>query len=305
MHNFDGTIVAINRKSGSAMGLVESDVHRLLLDQLSAKLDVRFLEPDDLQNSLQSIFETAENKTVIVAGGDGTVSLAGSLALKHGTRLGVLPLGTMNLFARAMGMPIDLNEAVHALKHAQPHTVDVGDFNGEIFLNHMSMGLHPKVIQIRDQLPRSGRLSKIWNTMRAYWRIVSQPRNWQLRVSGDFEPFRVKAGLAVVAVNPVPEKMAHLPYREGQSYGKLACYVSTHRNARQLNVLFTRLAAGLWHQSDHMEYREGETVTIECAGPLHISIDGEVKIASSPLVCTIRKGALAVLRPPVEFPQAP
>lgn len=288
-------VIIINRESGTALACSSAQLRQafsLLGD------DIHIVAGSQLAQTLDEYARREEVQTIIIAGGDGSVSLAGAFALKHEKRLAVVPLGTMNLFARALGMPLDLHQAIGAIAEGSDDRVDVGWMNGAPFLNHVSVGLHPKVILMRDQMPRSGRLSKIWNGMKAYWRLLASHKRTALRISGDFEPVRIKAGLAVVSVNPLPEVAAHLPYRDGQRFGKLGFYVSTHSNAWQLNVLFARMFAGSWHASEHIQYREAEEVTIEAPKAMHVSRDGEVCVMRTPLRCSIDPKALRVVRPP-------
>ena len=279
------------------MSLDHSEMEAHLRRGFGDEAQLHLIQPDDLVKCLKNCAEDDAIDTIIVAGGDGTVSLAGKFALENEKRLGVLPLGTMNLFARAMRIPLDFEDAVTALADGLENRVDVGMMNGEPFFNHVSIGLHPRVIQLRGRMSQSGRLSKIFNTIRAYARVMSVRKTKPLHITGPFAPFEVNAGLAVVSINPVPEEAIHLPFREGQSYGKLACYVSTHKSAWQLNVLLARLAAGNWQDSDHMEYREATHVEIDADTAVHASIDGEVVIRQPPLNFEIRKQALRVLQP--------
>src|SRR5438128_3016655 len=76
------------------------------------------------------------DETIIAAGGDGTVSaVAGEIA---GTRkvMGVLPLGTLNHFAKDIGIPVGLDAAVRMLANGHTEPVDVAEVNGRVFINN-------------------------------------------------------------------------------------------------------------------------------------------------------------------------
>ena len=77
---------------------------------------------------------------VIMGGGDGTLSLCADFLAGTSVALAALPLGTGNTFARSIGLPIKLEDAVATIAAGHIETIDVGKCNGEIFLNSVSLG---------------------------------------------------------------------------------------------------------------------------------------------------------------------
>jgi diacylglycerol kinase family enzyme len=75
--------------------------------------------------SLQRVAGTAGVDVMLAAGGDGTVSTAAGIALATGMPLAVLPAGTMNLFARALQLPLDLSAAMEAIAGGEIGAVDI------------------------------------------------------------------------------------------------------------------------------------------------------------------------------------
>ena len=71
--------------------------------------------------------------------------------------LGVLPMGTLNHFAKDLGIPLDLEKAVQTLFTGKVARVDVGEVNGRIFLNNSSIGFYPRLVQERERQQRQGR----------------------------------------------------------------------------------------------------------------------------------------------------
>ena len=68
----------------------------------------------------------------MVGGGDGTISFAAAAAARCGKTLGILPLGTMNLFARSLGMPLEMRAAAEAIAAGEKVAVDIGEVNGRL-----------------------------------------------------------------------------------------------------------------------------------------------------------------------------
>ncbi len=87
---------------------------------------------------------------VIAAGGDGTLNAVASGLLDTGVPFGVIPLGTHNHFAKDIGMPLDLADAIETLANGQPIDLPTGDVNGNLFLNFSAIGLHPRIVKHRD-----------------------------------------------------------------------------------------------------------------------------------------------------------
>src|SRR5436190_16912798 len=77
---------------------------------------------------------------VIAAGGDGTVSAVANGLAGTAMPLGVLPLGTLNHFARDIGMPTELADAARAIRDGATERIDVGEINGRVFVNNSSIG---------------------------------------------------------------------------------------------------------------------------------------------------------------------
>jgi diacylglycerol kinase family enzyme len=105
----------------------------------------------------------AENAGLLVAaGGDGTVSCAAQAAMRHNCPLGVVPMGTFNLFAREHGLPLEPAEAVDALLAGRPEPVQAGLVNARAFLVNASIGLYPQLIEDREQAKKQMGRRRRW-----------------------------------------------------------------------------------------------------------------------------------------------
>ncbi len=148
-----GLVVAVNPRSGPEGYDPAEDIRRTLprAEVLETTEDVGV---DEL---LREAAESGRAKALGVAGGDGSVASAAAVALEHGLPLAVFAAGTLNHFARDVGLetPEDTAAAVvdgHAVQ------VDVADVNGTPFLNTASIGGYPEMVRRRDAL--SGRMGK-------------------------------------------------------------------------------------------------------------------------------------------------
>jgi diacylglycerol kinase family enzyme len=112
---------------------------------------------------------------VVFGGGDGTIS-AGAAALVGGDKaLGILPLGTFNHFARDLGIPLKLEDAVRTIALGHVREVDVGEVNGRPFVNNSSIGLYPEMVRHRDDLRRHHGMRKGPAMLRAAREVLREP----------------------------------------------------------------------------------------------------------------------------------
>src|SRR5436190_19053332 len=93
---------------------------------------------------------------VVAGGGDGTVNLIAAALLGSGKHFGVIPLGTLNHFAKDLNIPLNFDEAVQNLLSGSAVQVDVAEVNGQIFLNNSSLGLYPTIVRERVKHQRLG-----------------------------------------------------------------------------------------------------------------------------------------------------
>ena len=91
---------------------------------------------------------------MIAAGGDGTVRAVAAAILDTDAVLGVLPSGTLNHFARDLGLPPDLASCVRLLKTGTVRAVDAAEVNGRAFLNNSGLGVYPSMVTQREKRRR-------------------------------------------------------------------------------------------------------------------------------------------------------
>ncbi|MCW2699955.1 MAG: putative glycerophosphatase [Blastococcus sp.] len=149
----EGLVVAVNPRSGPEDYDPAEDIRRILprAEVLEMSEDVGVAE------LLGEAARSGRARALGVAGGDGSVAAAAAIALEHGLPLAVIAAGTLNHFARDVGLetPQDTADAVVA---GQAVRVDVAEVNGTPFLNTASIGGYPEMVRRRDHL--SGRMGK-------------------------------------------------------------------------------------------------------------------------------------------------
>ena len=137
-------------------------------------VEVEQVSGSDCEIRCRAIAERGD-PLLIVGGGDGTISAAASALAGAETALGILPLGTLNHFARDLGIPSDLDEAAKLIADGKQRKVDIGEMGDRVFINNSAIGLYPLMVVDRDQqrkrLGRSKRLAMIVASLRTLIRF--------------------------------------------------------------------------------------------------------------------------------------
>ena len=84
-----------------------------------------------------------EIDAIVVGGGDGSVRTVAGVLADTGVPLGVLPLGTLNHFAKDLGIPLKVEQAAAAIAAGHTRNVDIAEVNGKTFINNSSIGIYP------------------------------------------------------------------------------------------------------------------------------------------------------------------
>lgn len=125
------------------------------LREFSKSLDaplVAYRESEEIRSKLDAL---PRGSLVWVAGGDGTLSRAAPLLIERGLTLGILPLGTGNSLARELNVPLRFDRAVEFhLNTSTPRQIDVGEVNGQLFLNAVSIGVSTGIAGAIKALPK-------------------------------------------------------------------------------------------------------------------------------------------------------
>lgn len=255
-------LLATNDRSGDGAA---NDVEQRLR---ALGADVRCVGVQDLEP------HAAEGASrVVVAGGDGSLGPGAEAAARAGVPLAVVPTGTANDFARAAGLPTELDEgcALAADGDARVEPFELARMDGRPFLNVASAGL--SVVAAREAAPlkpRLGTLAYAAGALRAG--LTHRPQRVRVEVDGR-EVFSGRAWQVVVAAT------GH--FGGGSATG------GTDPRDRRLDVLvvpggsrlaLVRRAAGMkrgrLHAQDDVLHERGRRVVVD--GPRTYNVDGEV-----------------------------
>jgi diacylglycerol kinase family enzyme len=269
-----------------------------VLAQGGHSLECRVVEGSEVVAALKAAAENAQGAVLLAGGGDGTISAAAATAFTFGVPLAVLPAGTMNLFARSLQLPLTPLAALEAIATGELIAIDISTANGQAFVHHFGVGIHPRLVRIRDGLTYNSRFGKIAASLRALWAALIKPPAFQVEVRTPRGVEKRVASGITVSTNPFGE--GHLPHADRLDQGVLGVYISAPVSSMALARLFFRVMIGHWKASPAMSEKEVEEVTLNFPRRKHSAkaiIDGELIDLEPQVRLKIHPGALQVMVP--------
>ena len=235
---------------------------------------------------------------VVAAGGDGTISsVAGALA-GTASALGVIPLGTLNHFARDLGIPLDVAAAVVTTLEGREQRIDAGEVNGRLFLNNSSIGLYPAMVRRRTKQQRRLGRGKWPAMLWAAHTVLRRHPFMDLTLELDGVTHRRRTPFVFVGNNVYEMEGFDIGRRARLDAGVLSVYVTQRTGRRRLLALALRALAGRLKQARDFEAATTAKLRIEGRHKrLLVSTDGEVASFALPLEYRLRPGALRVIAP--------
>ncbi|HXC74013.1 MAG TPA: diacylglycerol kinase family protein [Sphingomicrobium sp.] len=293
------TAVLINRSGGAAAR--DPDIAKTVAAALEAAgvpARVELIDGGECEVRAKAAAERGD-ELLIVGGGDGTVAAAAAALVGTGTRLGVLPLGTLNHFARDLAIPTDLGDAAKLIASGVERRVDVAEMNGRIFINNSAIGLYPLMVIDRDvqrkRFGRSKRLAMIVASVRTLVRF--HHRRLTLTVNEEAEA-RIDTPLLFVGNNEYRLDIAAAGQRERLDDGRLCVLVMRKKTRRGMIAASIRALVNRTRRDDMVELDGVERLRVASRrSHLAVSLDGEVLRAAPPLDYRIRPKALRVIAP--------
>jgi diacylglycerol kinase family enzyme len=286
--------VLVNPRSGYVAEHGVDHMQDLICDAVpDARIHV--LDEDDDVAARVDEFRSAGATCIAAVGGDGTICSVAANLVDTEVALGVIPGGTLNHFARDVGVGRDVPEAVQILARGNSIAVDVATVNDRVFLNNSSIGLYPELVYMREAGEKH--LSKWQAMLRACLLVVRKAKWTDLDLRTDDEMHHVRTRMLFVGNNQYELRLLNLGRRESLQEGTLCCFVLDAPNRwRMIQTAFTSL------RTDERERRffHSLTTTELTVAPrqeqeVQVATDGEVFDMRTPLVYKIKPQALRVV----------
>ncbi len=298
------TVIILNARAGTIRDLQPKEVEAQVRAAFAGHTESVAVELAEGERFIAAIDEAADSEasTIIVGGGDGSVGYAARKLAGSKRTLGVLPLGTMNLFARSLGIPADLPLALDLLARAEPKRIDLGKVNGRIFHTLAGLGYFAEVARARAQVRNDTNLpfGRYIAAARASLRAFVRPGILELTIETEEGPREIEAYALFVGNNRLSdggfdrprldEGLLEVHYAEGAEFA----------NRMQAAI---DLLAGRWRENPAIQTFTARSIKVRSRRPrLWVSVDGELARLDTPLTFECSPGALTVLMPPKEAP---
>jgi diacylglycerol kinase family enzyme len=299
-------VLVMNNRAGTLAGRPE--LPGQIEDALrESGFDLRIIDEDaapDMEGRIEAAIVAAKDlpvPLVIVGGGDGTVRGAAGRLAGTGIALGILPLGTLNILARDLGMPLDPLEAARALPSAETKRIDIGEVNGEVFTCQAVLGLPNRFARLRQANRRTpgiaARMRTILGMLRAFGRPpLSLNLVWSEKPGAAPARRHVRALALSVVNNPYEDALGSFFHRPRLDTGLLAVHRPKRFGLFWSLVMLVAMGLGLWRRTEEVEHFLTPELTIESRRPgLRVPTDGEVRLLPTPLRFRLHPRALHVL----------
>lgn len=234
---------------------------------------------------------------LVAAGGDGTVSSVAAVAMKAGSRFGVIPLGTLNHFARDIHIPLDVENAIAVIAAGHTRALHVGDMNGQTFLNNTSLGLYPRLVWEREAERCRGRGKRTAFAL-ALLRTWRRYPTVDVRMTVDSLPLVRRTPFVFVGNGEYRTEGLGVGTRASLDSGKLSIYLAPGLDRFEFLTLPVRAIARRLTPDVKFEAFTAGEVTIETPRvTTEVAVDGELRSVSPPIRCTVRPRALCMIVP--------
>jgi diacylglycerol kinase family enzyme len=239
-------------------------------------------------------------KTLVVAGGDGTISAVASTLLDSEATLGVLPIGTLNHFAKDLQIPLGIEDAARVLANGAVAKIDVGEVNGRTFINNSSIGVYPQMVAWREEYRRLG-----WTKWTALvWAALTALRRMpflRLRLTAAGAEVTMLTPMIFIGNNEYEIEGFQTGMRRCVDAGRLFIYATNASTPTKLIHLSLLALLGRLRQAHDFDSLSVVEAWIETRRPwVKVSLDGEVARLETPLHYRTRPAALRVIVPEKE-----
>ena len=290
--------VILNAGAGTAMGRPNLAAELVDLFRAAGRhAEISTLHPGQDANAM--IRQVSASAAIVVAaGGDGTVRSVASAVLGSPAALGILPLGTLNHFARDLRIPFDLHQAIAVIVAGRIEHVDIGMANDRVFVNNSSIGIYPSIVDEREALRRQGH--RKWSAMAlATLRVLRRYRGVKVSLDIDGRQHTWRTPFVFVGNNAYAIDGIGLGARARLDEGRLFVYLTPRLRTRDLPLLFAKALIGRARQSGEFEIVAAREVWIHRSRSrrVHVAFDGEVTTMNTPLHFRTHPKALRVVLP--------
>ena len=292
--------VLINKESGSVRDLGEEALRTLLSESSLNIANLELLCAGDFSHKIPE-FMNFENP-ILIGGGDGTILNCAKAFMEKQRSFGILPLGTMNLLARDLDIPVEIDQTVQAYAQGiMEKDIDVGVVNDSLFLCCVGLGTMPESAEFREQ-NRTQSASVLMPRLTVFvLKQMDRVNQRKIHLDVDNQAKTIHTSALVISNNqygPQGDWQEDNFKRISLQDGELGIYSAAPVTFWQKLRLLLRLGLGDWRSDPVIREWSGKTVRLTTKNKQELlSLDGETKNFKTPLVFSIRPQSLSILLP--------
>ncbi len=287
--------VIINRRAGSVQTEGQRETVENAFREADLKAEIQFVEPEDLDRTLDQVLDRRPPRLVL-GGGDGTLNSGIQRLVGGETALGILPVGTMNHYAKNLGLPVDVAAAAKILARDRQQALDLGSINGRYFLNNALLGIYPHAVARREAHRQRLGMRKFPAMGYAFLGALWKLRTLTLSLETETDRREVRTPFVMVSNNRYVGGVLSGLERDDLQGGQLGIYYTPSPGRGDLFRLGLKILTGRLEQGPGLETMEGARVRIlNSHHHYRVAIDGEVLKMRLPLELKIHPGVLRVI----------
>lgn len=293
-------IKAIFNRDGGTFRTTDMDAYGKWVEEVfraaGHEIEVAAVEAADMQDTLERACRRGDLDAIIAGGGDGTISAAAAVAWKNRMPLGVIPAGTMNLFARSLKLPLDIWKVPEVLAHGRIIDGDIGSADGRAFVHQFSMGLHARLVRYRESYRFASRLGKIGASTRAAIGVVFNPPDFEIEFDADGH--RERRHVSAISVSNNHFGHSTLMYADDVTSGHLGFYTAPPLSPAGVAKLAFAILRGKFRASPLITEMSATAVDLhfpKVDRKINCVIDGELLPMGRDVALRIHPGELKLL----------
>src|SRR6266545_2677595 len=232
---------------------------------------------------------------VVAAGGDGTVNEVVNGLAGSSTALAALPAGTVNVWVRELGLPLQPRAAAEALLRAQVRKIDLGRAGDRYFLLMGGVGFDAAVTaEVRAHEKR--RLGALAYLLRAF-DLATRFRGTPARIIVDGKTVRSRVLNIVIGNSQLYGGVVKITARASLDDGLLDVCIIKGNSPWSAPFRVLSIFTQRYNLDPKLEYHRAREIRIEARRPLPVQVDGD-HIGQTPMTFRAVPGALYALLPP-------
>jgi len=289
--------IVTGESSGSTLPEEKERLIRDAFKDLNIQIELVILKSSEVEKKVKQLMDT-DIDVIVAAGGDGTVSLIAGILAGSKTLLGVLPLGTLNHFAKDIGMPLDIKEAAEVIAKKNIKKIDMVEINGRRFINNSSIGLYPHIVKKRDKDQKINKSNKWLAMFFAAIETLKKFPTFNVTISSEGNAVHLTTSFVFVGNNKYKMEFFNPGIRDRLDEGLLTlCITRCKTRWCMIRLSFKAIFNMLHNEKDFEKYFVDEVTLNTRKNNLAISMDGEVVYMNSPLTYKIFPKLLSVIVP--------